>query len=124
MEAAQDRDRGDATDRMNRAAHRCVLAQREMCANAVVIASISGQDSAQMGLVEYNDVVEALTPDRTDETLDIAVLPRRARRNGSVSDPHRPKSLRDDGAAVAFLVSHAARWITGDTLRVDGGLKL
>jgi len=30
----------------------------------------------------------------------------------------------DVGPAVAFLASHAARWITGDTLRVDGGSKL
>jgi 3-oxoacyl-[acyl-carrier protein] reductase len=30
----------------------------------------------------------------------------------------------DIGAAVAFLASDEARWITGDTVRVDGGAKL
>jgi NAD(P)-dependent dehydrogenase (short-subunit alcohol dehydrogenase family) len=30
----------------------------------------------------------------------------------------------DIGGAVAFLASEEARWITGDTLRVDGGSKL
>jgi NAD(P)-dependent dehydrogenase (short-subunit alcohol dehydrogenase family) len=30
----------------------------------------------------------------------------------------------DIGGAVAFLASDDARWITGDTLRVDGGSKL
>ena len=30
----------------------------------------------------------------------------------------------DIGAVVAFLASDGARWITGDTLRVDGGSKL
>jgi NAD(P)-dependent dehydrogenase (short-subunit alcohol dehydrogenase family) len=30
----------------------------------------------------------------------------------------------DIGAVVAFLASNEARWITGDTLRVDGGSRL
>ena len=30
----------------------------------------------------------------------------------------------DIGGAVAFLASDEARWITGDTIRVDGGSKL
>lgn len=30
----------------------------------------------------------------------------------------------DIGAAVVFLASDEARWITGDTLHVDGGSKL
>lgn len=30
----------------------------------------------------------------------------------------------DIGGVVAFLASDAARWITGDTVRVDGGSKL
>jgi len=30
----------------------------------------------------------------------------------------------DIGSAVAFLASDAARWITGETLHVDGGSKL
>ncbi|WP_408439521.1 SDR family oxidoreductase [Paraburkholderia sediminicola] len=30
----------------------------------------------------------------------------------------------DIGGAVAFIVSDAARWITGETLHVDGGSKV
>ncbi|MFP3547754.1 SDR family oxidoreductase, partial [Rhizobium sp. SIMBA_035] len=30
----------------------------------------------------------------------------------------------DIGGAIVFLASDAARWITGETLRVDGGSKL
>jgi 3-oxoacyl-[acyl-carrier protein] reductase len=30
----------------------------------------------------------------------------------------------DVSSVVAFLAADAARWITGDTLRVDGGSKL
>ena len=30
----------------------------------------------------------------------------------------------DIGGVVAFLASHDARWIAGDTIHVDGGSKL
>jgi len=30
----------------------------------------------------------------------------------------------DIGGVIAFLASEDARWITGDTIRVDGGSKL
>ena len=33
------------------------------------------KDSAQMALVEDDDVVQTLPPDRTDESLDVGVLP-------------------------------------------------
>jgi 3-oxoacyl-[acyl-carrier protein] reductase len=36
----------------------------------------------------------------------------------------RVASAEDIADAVAFLASDDARWITGDTLRVDGGSKL
>jgi hypothetical protein len=63
MQAAQDRDRSDTTDGLNRSAHRRVLVQCEMRANVIVIGAISSQDSPQMCLAEYDDVVEALPSD-------------------------------------------------------------
>ena len=36
----------------------------------------------------------------------------------------RPARPEDIGPVVAFLASDDARWITGDTVRVDGGSKL
>src|SRR4030081_1383922 len=48
-----------------------------MCSNFVVIASIGSQDSAQMHLAQDNDVVHTFTPDRSDQPLGKAILPRR-----------------------------------------------
>ena len=69
MQAAEDRDRSDSTDGLNGPAYRCVLAQCEMRANAITIGGLSGQDSAQMCLTEYDDMVEAFPSDRTDRPL-------------------------------------------------------
>jgi 3-oxoacyl-[acyl-carrier protein] reductase len=46
-----------------------------------------------------------------DFTLDMQALKRLAQPD-------------DIGGVVAFLASNAARWITGDTVRADGGSKL
>jgi len=42
----------------------------------------------------------------------------------SIQALQRVGQADDVGPVVAFLASDAARWITGDTLRVDGGSKL
>ena len=105
MQAAQDRDRSDATDGLNRSAHRRVLAQGEMCAYAVIVIRIRGQDSVQMCLAEHDDVVEALAPDRADHPLDVAILPGRAGCDGSISDSHCSKSLRDHSTIGAIPIA-------------------
>jgi 3-oxoacyl-[acyl-carrier protein] reductase len=42
-------------------------------------------------------------------------------RHAGVQTPSQPDDI---GGVVAFLASDAARWITGDTINVDGGSKL
>jgi len=36
----------------------------------------------------------------------------------------RVARAEDIGPVIAFLASDEARWVTGDTIRVDGGSKL
>ena len=48
-----------------------------------------------------------------------------AEKRSSAGNPLRRLGEPDDIAgAIAFLASDAARWVSGDTLRVDGGSKL
>jgi NAD(P)-dependent dehydrogenase (short-subunit alcohol dehydrogenase family) len=63
------------------------------------------------GVVETDMSSFARTDAGRDFTLSLQTLKR-------VAQP------ADIGDAIAFLASDAARWITGDTLRVDGGSKL
>ena len=63
------------------------------------------------GVVETEMSSFAKTDAGRDFTLGLQALKR-------VAQPE------DIAGAVAFLASDAARWITGDTLRVDGGSKL
>jgi NAD(P)-dependent dehydrogenase (short-subunit alcohol dehydrogenase family) len=63
------------------------------------------------GVVETDMSSFARSETGRDYTLSLQALKR-------VAQPD------DIAGAVAFLASDDARWITGDTLRVDGGSKL
>ena len=53
---------------------RAVLMEREMRSGVMMISKIAQQDAAQVTLVEDDNVIQAFTADRTDQTLDIWVL--------------------------------------------------
>ena len=72
MKAAQYGDRYDTPERLNGSPEGSVLAERQVRAHPVIVGGISREDPAQMRLA---DMVEALTPDRTDQPINIAVLP-------------------------------------------------
>ena len=71
-----------------------------------------------MCLAQDNDVVQTLTPDRSDQPLGNAVLPRRGRCGGLVPDAHGAQSARDDAAIdpVAIADEVARSLIPGKRL--------
>src|SRR5580700_5948348 len=54
----------------------------------IVVRSVSLQDNAQVRFAEHDEVVERFATYRSDEPLDMAVLPRRARCGRVISDLH------------------------------------
>ena len=66
-----------------------ILAEREMCPALVVILKIIRQHTAQVTLIEDDDVIEAFATDRADDALDIGVLPWRSRCSDNLLDRHR-----------------------------------
>src|SRR6202163_2332795 len=73
-----------------------------MRSHAVVIVRIVFQNPTQMFLVQDNDVVQTLAPDRSDQPFGKAVLPRRGRCNWLVSDAHGTQSAH---SAVGLVVT-------------------
>src|SRR5271169_1988470 len=69
-----------------------------MRSDAIIIVSVGFQDPTQMHLAQDNDVVDTLTPDRSDQPFGKAILPRRGRCGRLVSDAHGAQSARDDAA--------------------------
>ena len=71
---------------LNRAMDRRIFTQRPVCSDFIVIVSIPSQSSLQVRLAHYDEMIQAVTPDRSDQPLGIAILPWRRRRNGFVPD--------------------------------------
>jgi hypothetical protein len=61
--------------RVDRARIRTVFSQGQMRPCSVVIVLVRREDAVQMALVEDDEVVETLAPDRPDDSLDIRILP-------------------------------------------------
>src|SRR6202022_1840155 len=81
-----------------------------MCSDAIVVASVRFQNSAQMCLAQNNDVVQTLAPDRSDQPFGKAILPGRGRCNRFVPNAHGSQSACDDGAIDPIAITdHVTR---------------
>src|ERR1700737_3997023 len=67
-----------------------------MRAGPIVIFHVTEQEVTKVALAEYNNVVKAFPSDRTDQPFSISILPRGARRRGSIADAYRSESADKD----------------------------
>ena len=72
-----------------------ILVQREMRAASVVIVKVGRQHTAQVTLIEDDDVIETFAADRADDALDIGILPWRSRRGDDLIDCHRLDTIAE-----------------------------
>ena len=89
-----------------------------MRATSVVILKVCRRHTAQVTLIEDDDVIETFAPDRTDDAFHISVLPWRSRRCDGFLDRHRPNTISEGLTARRIAVSQqkARRRIPGEGL--------
>src|SRR6266849_4743476 len=95
-----------------------VLVEREMRSGVMMILKIARQDAAQVTLVEDDNVIQTFAADRTNETLDVRVLPGGPRSSDDLLDAHRPHTIAESGTIRFVPVSKqiARRSIPGKGL--------
>src|ERR1700682_1702089 len=76
MKSAQDGARTDDTGALYRARDRRILVKGSMSPDAVVVMSVRFQNPAEMCLAQNDDVIQTLTPDRSDQPFGKTILPR------------------------------------------------
>ena len=89
---------------------RCVLLKREMRSSAVIVGEVAGQDAAQMVFAQDKDMIEALSPDRTDQPLRERILPRAVRRRDDFIDAQALDSMPEPlGVNPVTIAKEVAR---------------
>ena len=53
-----------------------LLFQGEMSSRRMVVGEIRTEEAFKVAVADYNDVIEALTSNRADQSFDVGVLPR------------------------------------------------
>src|ERR1700688_2272533 len=76
----------------------------------VVIGRVIPQNATQMRFVKHDEVIEAFAPNRSDEALDVAVLPWRARRDRMIADPHCTNAMGVGWAEGSVAVANQMTW--------------
>jgi len=66
-----------------------ILVKREMCSALVMILKACRQHTAQVTLMEDDDVIETFAPDRADDALDIVARSGEERRSDELYGPFR-----------------------------------
>jgi hypothetical protein len=82
-----------------------VAVQRPVCSRRVVVGCVAPEDPYEVPFTENDDVVEALPPDRSDQTLAVWILPRRARSCHDFLDTHRLDAPDEISAEDAVTVT-------------------
>src|SRR5262245_36864068 len=77
-----------------------------MRASLVVIFLIRSKQMAEVPLAKHDDMVKAISADRTNQPLRICILPWRPRRNRSIPDAHRSKTTEEDIAIDAIPIAN------------------
>ena len=107
MESAEMRNRRDPTEARGLAAPWvwAVLVQRLMWARGVVVDAVGPQEPVEVLLVQDEEVVEALSSDRSDDPFGEGIVPGRAWGDEHLTNPHPLDSSCELGAIDLIAIT-------------------
>jgi hypothetical protein len=90
-----------ATDRRSGAS----FPESKVRASSMIVRAVAREDAPQMRLVENDHVIETLSPQRADQTLDVRILPGTRRGRDDFRDAHACQSPPKDVAVDVVPIS-------------------
>ena len=111
-------DNGARRGWLYRARFWTILVERKMCPALVMILKIRRQHTAQVTLIEDDNVIETFAADRADDALHIGVLPRGSWCGDDLLNTHRLDTVTEGLAIGSIPVSQqkARRGVPGEGL--------
>jgi hypothetical protein len=108
VKARNPRDSDDATSvrQFDSPRDRRVSVERHVRAVLVVVSSVRSNQSQQVALAQDDDMVEYLTPERTDEPLRVSFLPGRPGRGFELADAETTHTPIERGAVDPVAISY------------------
>ena len=104
VEPAKNRMHDNVSEPLGRACAGRVLPERNVSSH--LIGGIFCKNSSKVLCVENDQMINALAPDRPDQTLNISVLPGRAERGGPIPDTHRSHASFERDAKCSVIVAN------------------
>ena len=104
---------------MDGARLRTIHRQGEMGPPVVIIGTIVGQDALQMLLVQDDHMIQALTPDTSNQPLDVGVLPWTRGYDDDFFDPYMLDALPKGRAVDVVAVTQEIPWCLVPGKRFD-----
>ena len=103
-----------------------ILVQGQVRPKPIVVVGIFAQQFAQMALIDDDQMIQAFPSDRSDQALNICVLPRRTRCSWSIPDPQRTQASPNDVAVDGVAIAHQISWrcVPRSIQVVDGGMSI
>ena len=69
-----------------------------------------------MPFAKYNNMIQAIPPDRADQTFRISVLPWRSGRSRPITDAHRLKAADENVAVNGIAITDDVSWCCCPTI--------
>lgn len=107
MQSAEIRQADDRPEfrRLDLARNGRVIVQRLMRPSLLMVTKILSQNSFQMPFAEHDDVIEAFATNRTDQPLDVGILPRTMKRDPNVYEADSFNAVGELAAVDAIVVA-------------------
>lgn len=84
---------------------RRIFVQRQMTAGTIVILGVGAEYVAQMHFAENDQMVQTFPSDRSDQPLNIGVLPWRTWCRGTIPDPHSSDTSPEHLSVSAIAIT-------------------